>query len=62
MCYHVINRGNAREDVFHQEEDFAALLKLVEEGCERLPLRVIGYCLMPNHFHLVLWPRTRTAT
>jgi putative transposase len=27
------------------------------EACERLPLRVLGYCLLRNHFHLVLWPR-----
>lgn len=56
VCYHVINRGNARGDVFHKDEDFAAFVKLVEQACERLPLRVLAYCLMPNHFHLVLWP------
>jgi len=56
-CYHVINRGNGRNTVFHKEEDYAAFVKLMIEGSERLPLRVTGYCLMPNHFHLLLWPQ-----
>src|SRR5262245_4461404 len=56
FVYHVLNRGNARAEVFHKDEDYAAFVKLMEEACDRLSLRVIGYCLMPNHFHLVLWP------
>ena len=55
-CYHVINRGNAREDVFHKPEDFAAFARLLGEASERLPMRLVGWCLMTNHFHLVLWP------
>lgn len=57
MCYHVLNRGNGRADVFHKDGDFAAFLDLMAEANERLPLRILGYVLMPNHFHLVLWPR-----
>ena len=57
MCYHVLNRGNGRAKVFHKDGDYAALLDLMAEANERLPLRVLGYVLMPNHFHLVLWPR-----
>ncbi len=56
VCYHVINRGNGREKVFHKAADYAAFVKLMAEGHERLPIRVLGFCLMPNHFHLVLWP------
>jgi len=52
----VLNRGNARGEVFHQDEDYAAFLKLLLQGNERLPLRLLAYCLMPDHFHLVLWP------
>lgn len=55
-CYHVINRGNGRAEVFHKDEDYRAFIRLIGEACERLPLRVIAWCLMPNHFHLVLWP------
>src|SRR5438046_53401 len=57
MCYHVLNRGNGRVDVFHKDGDFAAFVDLMAEANERLPLRILGYVLMPNHFHLVLWPR-----
>src|SRR3990172_7915988 len=56
MCYHAINRGNGRAELFHKEDDYAAFVRLVEEACERLPMRVLAYCLMPNHFHLALWP------
>jgi putative transposase len=57
MCYHVLNRGNGRAEVFHKDGDYAAFLDLMVEANERLPLRILGYVLMPNHFHLVLWPR-----
>ncbi|HUY31645.1 MAG TPA: transposase, partial [Pirellulales bacterium] len=57
ICYHVLNRGNGRAQVFHKDGDFVAFVELMAAACRRLPLRVLGYCLMPNHFHLVLWPR-----
>ncbi len=54
--YHVINRGNARMKVFRKEDDYRAFLQLMVEANERLAMRLTGYCLMPNHFHLLLWP------
>jgi putative transposase len=51
-----LNRGNARQEVFHKNADYAAFRQLMIQAAGRMPLRVIGYCLMPNHFHLVLWP------
>ena len=57
LCYHVLNRGNGRTDVFHKDGDFAAFLQLMADATERLPMRILGYVLMHNHFHLVLWPR-----
>jgi REP-associated tyrosine transposase len=57
ICYHVLNRGNGRAEVFHKEGDYAAFVDLLAAANERLPLRILGYVLMPNHFHLVLWPR-----
>jgi putative transposase len=57
ICYHVINRGNARGDVFHKREDYAAFCQLLEEAGDRVRMRLLAYCLMPNHFHLALWPR-----
>ena len=42
--------------MFHKDADYAAFLKLLVQASERLPMRLLGYCLMPNHFHLVVWP------
>ena len=56
LCYHVINRGNAGTVVFHQPDDFDAFLQLMRQANEQRPMRLVAYCLMPNHFHLVLWP------
>ncbi len=56
VCYHVLNRGNGRQRIFSGDGDYAAFLDLLAAACERLPLRILGLCLMPNHFHLLLWP------
>ncbi len=55
--YHVLNRGNGRMRIFYKRGDFEAFLKLLEEGRKRTGMRILGYCLMDNHWHLVLWPR-----
>ena len=56
LIYHALNRGNRREAVFHKPADYDAFLEAVAEARRRLPLDLFGYCLMPNHFHLVLRP------
>ena len=56
MCCHVLNRGNGRAEVFHDEADYATFVELMGLACRRLPMRVLGWCIMPNHFHLVLRP------
>src|SRR5205085_2129146 len=55
-CYHVLNRGNGRRTVFHKPGDFAAFARLLREAGQRIDMRLVGYCLLPNHFHLLLWP------
>jgi putative transposase len=55
-CYHVMNRGNERARVFHTDGDYRAFLKVMAEACERLPMRILAACLMPNHFHIVVQP------
>lgn len=55
-CYHVLNRGNARAQIFHAPDDYHAFLRVLDLACQRIPLRVLAYCLLPNHFHLALWP------
>ncbi len=55
-CYHVLNRGNARAEVFHKPADHAGFLRIMAESSIRLPMGVLAYCVMPNHFHPVLRP------
>ncbi len=52
--YHVLNRGNRREEVFHKPADYDAFVKAIADAQARLRVDLLGYCLMPNHFHLVL--------
>jgi len=57
-CYHVINRGNQKARVFHSSADYAAFLEYMREAQDRLELPVLAACLMPNHVHLVVRPRS----
>ena len=59
--YHVINRGNDRTTVFHKTQDYEAFLSLLIEAKKRHRVKMFGFCLMPNHFHLVLEPAHQTA-
>jgi putative transposase len=43
--------------IFSKPADYLAFVKLIEEARQRTGMRILGYCLMPNHWHLVLWPR-----
>jgi putative transposase len=54
MCYHVLNRGNGRAEVFHKQDDYAAFLRLLPLAVERTAMRILAFCLMPNHFHLIV--------
>jgi len=56
ICYHILNRGNARAQVFHQDQDYDAFLRVLTQACHRLPMRILAYCLLPNHFHFAVWP------
>lgn len=56
MVFHVLNRGVGRQKLFTKAEDYAAFETLLEETLEKSPMRICSYCLMPNHWHLVLWP------
>ncbi|HUE17703.1 MAG TPA: transposase [Planctomycetaceae bacterium] len=56
-AYHVLNRANGRLRLFKKEADFAAFEQVLTEACARVPLRVLAYVLMGNHWHFVVWPR-----
>ena len=57
LVYHVLNRANARMTIFEKEADYAAFESVLEEAVERAAMRLLAYCVMPNHWHLVVWPR-----
>jgi len=57
LIYHVINRGNNRQRVFLKKQDFAAFLEALAQLRERKPFTLYGYCLLDNHFHLLIRPR-----
>ena len=54
--YHVINRGNDRATVFYQEEDYSGFLDLLAAAKTRHQVKLFGFCLLSNHFHIVLEP------
>ena len=62
LVYHVINRGNNRQDVFHKPADFQAFLQALADIKERKPFELYGYCLMSNHFHLLIRPTGATIS
>lgn len=57
MVYHALNRANARLTIFEDDEDYAAFERTLAEAVTRYDMQLPAYCVMPNHFHLVLWPR-----
>ena len=57
VIYHVLNRANGGLQLFAKAGDYGAFERVFEEAHERIPMRTLAYCLMPNHWHLVLWPR-----
>jgi putative transposase len=56
MVYHVVNRATERRPIFHKAADYAAFLALVAKAGARFPIELLAYCVMPNHWHLVLRP------
>jgi putative transposase len=56
--YHVLNRGNGRRQIFSKDRDYEAFERILDEALQHVPgMRLLAYVLMPNHWHLVVWPR-----
>ena len=56
ICFHVTNRRAGRTAIFQTPADYRAFLEILHQGLQRHPVRLIAYCLMPNHWHLVVGP------
>ncbi len=52
--YHVMNRGRARQTIFHNAEYFELFLKGLAEAHDRFGIQILCYCLMSNHYHLLV--------
>lgn len=57
IVYHVLNRRVGRLPLFEKPSDYAAFEHILREAYDATRIRIAAYCLMPNHWHLVLWPR-----
>ena len=55
--YHALNRGNARNAIFHKDEDYEAFERILSDGLAQYNVQLLSYQLMPNHWHLVLCPQ-----
>jgi len=55
--YHVINRANGRARIFHRDRDYQHFESLLLEGVDLIGMRILAYCIMPNHWHFVLYPK-----
>jgi putative transposase len=53
----VLNRANGRATLFRKERDYAAFLRVLAEAQQECPLRLLAFCLRPNHWHLVVRPQ-----
>ncbi len=56
LVYHVLNRANGAATIFETSADHALFERVLALVLGRVPIRVLAYCVMPNHWHLVLWP------
>ncbi len=56
VIYHVLNRGNARMTIFEKDADYEAFEQILEQAVERYGTDLLAWCLMPNHWHLVVKP------
>jgi REP element-mobilizing transposase RayT len=56
MLFHVLNRGVGRMRLFLKEADFEAFERIMAQTLETRPMRILAYCLLSNHWHMLLWP------
>lgn len=54
VAHHVTQRGNRRQPVFFEDEDYSAYIELVSVACRQRDVHCLAWCLMPNHVHLIL--------
>ena len=58
---HIVQRGNNKNDIFYRNEDYSFFLEVLLEAKEKYPCFIYSYCLMINHFHLLVEPRNKNS-
>ncbi|MFL5339709.1 MAG: transposase [Gemmataceae bacterium] len=61
FVYHVLNRAVGRATLFHKPADYTAFETILRQAGQRFGMRLISFALMPNHWHLVVWPASDGA-
>lgn len=56
IVYHVLNRGVNRMTIFRTKKDYRAFEDVMEETLALSPMRILAYTIMPNHWHMIVWP------
>ena len=59
--HHVVNRGNRKKPIFLKPQDYHAFVDVLREAVARFEMRLLSFCVMKNHWHLVLWPDERVS-
>jgi len=57
IMYHVLNCADACRTLFEYDDGYVAFERVLGQACERGHMRLLAYCVIPNHWHLVVWPR-----
>ncbi|MFH2138980.1 MAG: transposase [Candidatus Omnitrophota bacterium] len=52
--YHVINRGHRKAEIYLEEADYQKFIKIIKEACEIYKVKIVAYCLMTNHYHILV--------
>ena len=59
--HHITQRGNYRQKIFSVDTDYAKYLSFVESESKRYGLKILAYCLMPNHVHFIAVPQSEDS-
>jgi putative transposase len=61
VVFHALNRAIQNTTIFVEREDYLWFLRLLDSYATELDLPLLSYCVMPNHWHLVVWPQSDGA-
>jgi putative transposase len=57
-CYHIYNRGCGHQPIFFEVDNYLFFLRELKRRCQAFHVGVLAWCLMPNHYHLLVSPRS----